>query len=227
MHGSGSIYSNPIQPTNFPLIPTQNVITTDPTQPTLCNPMYGVDGYVALLSITSPNIDRFLKRLTYSVSTKFVTKESHTSFYISRISIEFFCSFSNWFAYVQQVWEQKHRHSLAAEHNRTQEKSSRMRPDPTQPTHGEPDRCPSLYAFYRVSFCFVTSRCDVLWRTDWATAKTLLGDSNFLKRLYEYDKNSITDSLLKKLKKYVDNPKFTPEAVEKVSRVSCNVTADG
>ena len=56
-------------------------------------------------------------------------------------------------------------------------------------------------------------------RTDWASAKTLLGDGNFLKRLYEYDKDNIPESMLKKLKKYIENPKFTPDQVEKVSKV--------
>ena len=56
-------------------------------------------------------------------------------------------------------------------------------------------------------------------RSDWQSARLLLGDANFLKNLYEYDKDRIPDSLIKKLKKYIDNPKFTPEAVEKVSRV--------
>ena len=32
--------------------------------------------------------------------------------------------------------------------------------------------------------------------------------------------DSIPDAMLKKLKKYIDNPKFTPENVEKVSKVS-------
>ena len=61
-----------------------------------------------------------------------------------------------------------------------------------------------------INYCF---------RTDWASAKILLGDSQFLKKLYDYDKDNIADSMLKKLKKYMDNPKFTPEAVEKVSKV--------
>ena len=56
-------------------------------------------------------------------------------------------------------------------------------------------------------------------RTDWASAKVVLGDSNFLKRLYEYDKDNVPEPLLKKLKKYIDNPKFVPDAVEKVSKV--------
>ena len=35
--------------------------------------------------------------------------------------------------------------------------------------------------------------------------------------------DNISDSTLKKLKKYIDNPKFTPENVEKVSKV-CYLT---
>ena len=57
------------------------------------------------------------------------------------------------------------------------------------------------------------------FRADWATAKTVLGDSQFLKKLYDYDKDNVPDALLKKLKKYIENPKFTPDAVEKVSKV--------
>ena len=53
-------------------------------------------------------------------------------------------------------------------------------------------------------------------KTDWASAKSLLGDSNFLKRCIEYDKDNISSIILKKLKKYIDNPDFVPEKVEKV-----------
>lgn len=56
-------------------------------------------------------------------------------------------------------------------------------------------------------------------RTDWLSAKQVLGDQNFLKRLYEYDKDNIPDSIIKKLKKYIDNPKFQPDQIEKVSKV--------
>jgi hypothetical protein len=38
--------------------------------------------------------------------------------------------------------------------------------------------------------------------------------------LYDYDKDTITQGTLNKLKKYVENPKFTPEAVEKVSKAA-------
>ncbi|BFZ25685.1 hypothetical protein BsWGS_28724 [Bradybaena similaris] len=55
-------------------------------------------------------------------------------------------------------------------------------------------------------------------KTDWASAKVMLGDGNFLKKLAEYDKNHIPETMLRKLKKYIDNPKFVPDAVEKVSK---------
>ncbi|XP_071942686.1 dynein axonemal heavy chain 6-like [Antedon mediterranea] len=61
--------------------------------------------------------------------------------------------------------------------------------------------------------------CIVLQvKPDWASAKQLLGDPTFLKKLMEYDKDNIADSLLKKLKKYIENPKFVPEIVEKTSK---------
>ncbi|XP_050800280.1 dynein axonemal heavy chain 6 isoform X6 [Gopherus flavomarginatus] len=55
-------------------------------------------------------------------------------------------------------------------------------------------------------------------KPDWATAKQLLGDSNFLKKLLEYDKENIKPQILLKLQKYINNPDFVPEKVEKVSR---------
>jgi dynein heavy chain len=55
-------------------------------------------------------------------------------------------------------------------------------------------------------------------KPDWATAKGLLGDSYFLKKLYDYDKDNIPESRIKKLKPYLDNPQFQPEEVAKVSK---------
>ncbi|XP_015279206.1 PREDICTED: dynein heavy chain 6, axonemal [Gekko japonicus] len=55
-------------------------------------------------------------------------------------------------------------------------------------------------------------------KPDWATAKQLLGDSNFLKKLLEYDKENIKGQILQKLQKYINNPDFVPEKVEKVSK---------
>lgn len=56
------------------------------------------------------------------------------------------------------------------------------------------------------------------FRPDWPTAKQLLGDSNFLRRLLEYDKENIKPQILAKLQKYINNPDFVPEKVEKVSK---------
>ena len=55
-------------------------------------------------------------------------------------------------------------------------------------------------------------------KPDWPTAKALLGDSNFLRNLYNYDKDNIAEAKLKKVKPYIVNPDFTPEEVLKVSK---------
>ncbi|XP_057658316.1 dynein axonemal heavy chain 6 isoform X1 [Diorhabda carinulata] len=55
-------------------------------------------------------------------------------------------------------------------------------------------------------------------KPDWASAKVVLGDANFLKKLQEYDKDHVSDLTMKKLKAYVDNPDFIPEKVQKVSK---------
>lgn len=55
-------------------------------------------------------------------------------------------------------------------------------------------------------------------KPDWPSAKQLLGDSNFLRRLMDYDKDNIKPQILLKLQKYINNPDFIPEKVEKVSK---------
>ncbi|XP_065911794.1 dynein axonemal heavy chain 6-like [Dysidea avara] len=55
-------------------------------------------------------------------------------------------------------------------------------------------------------------------RPDWGNSKQLLGDPGFLKKLIDFDKDKIPESVLKKLKKYIDNPKFLPDIVEKTSK---------
>lgn len=55
-------------------------------------------------------------------------------------------------------------------------------------------------------------------KPDWATAKTMLGDAQFLNKLINFDKDNIPLSTLKKLKKYIDKEEFQPEKVEKVSK---------
>ncbi|KAG7486149.1 dynein heavy chain 6, axonemal [Solea senegalensis] len=56
------------------------------------------------------------------------------------------------------------------------------------------------------------------YKPDWPGAKQLLGDANFLRRLTDYDKDNIKPQILLKLQKYINNPDFIPEKVEKVSR---------
>jgi dynein heavy chain, axonemal len=60
-------------------------------------------------------------------------------------------------------------------------------------------------------------------KPDWDTAKKLLSDTNFLKSLEEFDKDNIPDAAIKKLKKYVDDPVYTPEAVAKQSRAAMSL----
>nr|XP_015200901.1 PREDICTED: dynein heavy chain 6, axonemal [Lepisosteus oculatus] len=55
-------------------------------------------------------------------------------------------------------------------------------------------------------------------KPDWASAKQVLGDSNFLRRLTDYDKDNIKPQILQKLQKYINNPDFVPDKVEKVSK---------
>jgi len=54
-------------------------------------------------------------------------------------------------------------------------------------------------------------------QVDWASAKKLLGESDLMKWLFGYDKDSVSDKTLKKLKKYIENPKFQPDIVAKTS----------
>jgi dynein heavy chain len=56
-------------------------------------------------------------------------------------------------------------------------------------------------------------------RLDWASAKFVLGDTDFLKKLQQYEKDKISDALLKKLKEYVEHPDFVPEKVATQSKV--------
>ncbi|KAJ8000573.1 hypothetical protein DPEC_G00181790 [Dallia pectoralis] len=55
-------------------------------------------------------------------------------------------------------------------------------------------------------------------KPDWSSAKQVLGDSYFLRKLMDYDKENIKPQILQKLQKYISNPDFVPEKVEKVSK---------
>lgn len=60
-------------------------------------------------------------------------------------------------------------------------------------------------------------------KPDWDTAKKLLGDTNFMKSLEDFDKDNIPDSVIKKLKKYIDDPNYLPETVAKQSRAAMSL----
>eukprot|EP00947_MAST-08B_sp_MAST-8B-sp1_P005754 g5754.t1 len=54
-------------------------------------------------------------------------------------------------------------------------------------------------------------------KTDWKTAKMLLGDMQFLDKLKEYDKDNIPAARIRKIGKYVKNPDFNPDNVGNIS----------
>jgi dynein heavy chain len=54
----------------------------------------------------------------------------------------------------------------------------------------------------------------------WAEAKRQLADTNFIKQLKEYDKDNMSDRVLKKIGVYVSKPEFKPDTVGRVSRAA-------
>lgn len=74
------------------------------------------------------------------------------------------------------------------------------------------------YAYLEILNIFKFQR--FLTRQDWASAKLILGDVNFLKKLQDYDKDHMPDSMLKTLRnKYINNPDFIPDKVATQSKV--------
>jgi len=57
-------------------------------------------------------------------------------------------------------------------------------------------------------------------KPDWDTAKRLLSNANFLSSLETHDKDKIKESTTRKLQKYIKDPNFTPDNVEKVSKAA-------
>lgn len=51
----------------------------------------------------------------------------------------------------------------------------------------------------------------------WDEAKKQLGDSGFLERLLNFDKDTLADGLLTKIAKFVNNPEYQPDVIGKVS----------
>lgn len=56
-------------------------------------------------------------------------------------------------------------------------------------------------------------------KADWNTAKVILGDSYFQQKLIEIDKDNIPEQISKRVRRYIDNPKFIPDEVAKVSKI--------
>ena len=57
-------------------------------------------------------------------------------------------------------------------------------------------------------------------KPDWPTAKLLLGDPGFLKKLINYDYNNVDDKIYTRIKRYTKKSDFNPIAVGKIS-VAC------
>lgn len=55
-------------------------------------------------------------------------------------------------------------------------------------------------------------------KPDWDSSKKLLGDSQLMRKMQEFDKDNIPEVTQKKLRKYIENPSFNPESVERVSK---------
>ncbi|KAI8733733.1 dynein heavy chain 6, axonemal isoform X4 [Biomphalaria glabrata] len=56
-------------------------------------------------------------------------------------------------------------------------------------------------------------------KTDWASCKAMLADTNFLKKIYEYDKENVPAAKLAKVRKYTSMPSSVPDVVAKVSKM--------
>jgi hypothetical protein len=50
-------------------------------------------------------------------------------------------------------------------------------------------------------------------KTDWDSAKRVLGDATFIDRLIAYDKDNITERIRRELRQVVADPAFTPDQV--------------
>ncbi|KAJ9531756.1 hypothetical protein QJQ45_021904, partial [Haematococcus lacustris] len=60
-------------------------------------------------------------------------------------------------------------------------------------------------------------------KPDWDTAKKVLGDSNFMHSLQEFDKDNIPEGVIRKLRRYIDDPAYQPESVAKQSRAAMSL----
>ena len=60
--------------------------------------------------------------------------------------------------------------------------------------------------------------CVVILRAlkdvSWGGAKSMMADSGFLRSLVEFDKDSLTDKQVKKVKEYMKDPNFSYESLK-------------
>ncbi|EDW82538.1 uncharacterized protein Dwil_GK25078 [Drosophila willistoni] len=78
---------------------------------------------------------------------------------------------------------------------------------------------PALVQFCMEAVCILLGA-----KPTWASAKAIMADINFIKRLFEYDKEHMKDDVIKKIKKYIDHKDFVPAKFEKVSKVAKSVS---
>eukprot|EP01138_Halocafeteria_seosinensis_P006356 gb/GECG01006497.1/.p1 GENE.gb/GECG01006497.1/~~gb/GECG01006497.1/.p1 ORF type:complete len:3153 (+),score=416.35 gb/GECG01006497.1/:1-9459(+) len=60
-------------------------------------------------------------------------------------------------------------------------------------------------------------------KTDWDSAKRVLSRNDFMEALKNYDKDNIPQNILKKLKKYVEDPTMQVDVVSKVSKAATSL----
>ena len=60
-------------------------------------------------------------------------------------------------------------------------------------------------------------------KPDWETAKKVLSRGTFMQELFDYDKDNIKASVMKKLTVYVENPDYTPESVQRQSKAAMSL----
>ncbi|XP_032594376.1 dynein axonemal heavy chain 6 [Drosophila grimshawi] len=78
---------------------------------------------------------------------------------------------------------------------------------------------PALVQFCMEAVCILLGA-----KPTWASAKAIMADINFIKRLFEYDKEHMKDDVVKKVRKYIDHKDFVPAKFEKVSKVAKSVS---
>lgn len=73
---------------------------------------------------------------------------------------------------------------------------------------------PSNVEFVMNAVCLLLGK-----KTNWANAKMVLGEQNFIGMLKDYPKEKISNQLLQKLQSYVNDPKFKPDIIAHTSKV--------